>query len=101
MTIQQVINNSPLSSTPNLDVNILPSAIGLNEEILTRLAAEFFSALPNQSSASNLGQQHHGLNLDLPNANITHAPQPKDPFLALGGRVPSLGKFFLVYPFIE
>lgn len=90
MTIQQVINNSPLSSTPNLDVNILPSAIGLNEETLTRLAAEFFSALPNQSSPSNLGQQHHGLNLDLPNANITHAPQPKDPFLALGGRVPSI-----------
>lgn len=42
MTIQQTTNNSPLSSTPSLDVNSVPSHSGLDEATLTRLAAEFF-----------------------------------------------------------
>lgn len=86
MTIQPVTNNSPLSSTPNLDIDRLPSASVFDEATLTRLAADFFAALPNQSQA-NAAQ---GLNLDLPNQSISHPPQPKDPFLALAGRIPSV-----------
>lgn len=82
MTIQQTTNNSPLSSTPSLDVNSVPSHSGLDEATLTCLAAEFFSALPNQTA--------QGLNFDLPNEPITHPPQPKDPFLGLSGRIPSI-----------
>lgn len=90
MTIQQTTNNSPLSSTPNLDVNNLPSHSSFDEATLTRLAAEFFAALPNQSRGGNTHQNHPGLNIDLPNTSITHPPQPKDPFLGLVGRTPSI-----------
>lgn len=83
MTIQQATSNSPLSSTGLIDVTQIPSQSVFDEATLTRMAAEFFSALPNQSN-------HQGLNLDLPPESITHSIQRKDQFMALTGRAPSI-----------
>lgn len=87
MTIQPTINNSPLAQTPHLNLQALTPTSGISEDALTRMAAEFFSALPNQTRNSSDQINPH---LDLPNTDITHPPQPKDPFLALSGRIPSI-----------
>lgn len=78
MTIHQATNN-PLGQLPTGQALDLPvQAAPLDESVLNQLAAEFFSALPNQNP--------QGFNFDLP----THPPQPKDPILALAGRIPSI-----------
>ena len=79
MTIHQPTSN-PLGQLPtgsSLDLPVQNTG-GLDESVLNQLAAEIFSALPNQSP--------HGFNFDVP----SHPPQPKDPILALAGRIPSV-----------
>ena len=85
MTIQQPINNSALHLSHD-DVVVPNNASLFDEKILNQLAAEFFSAQAVQNP--------QGFNFDLPNQapSITHAPQPKDPFLALAGRIPSVAQ---------
>lgn len=51
-----------------------------DEATLSRLASEFFAALPTS------GGQPHGFNFDLP----AHAPQPGDSVGALSGRAPAI-----------
>lgn len=78
MTIHQATNN-PLGQLPTGQTLDLPvQSSPLDETVLNQLAAEFFSALPSQNT--------QGFNFDLP----THQPQPKDPVLALAGRIPSV-----------
>jgi cysteine desulfurase/selenocysteine lyase len=81
--------------TSNLAGAGLPSAVtdvggatpqGLPDEAtLTRLAAEFFSALPNANSNNS------GFNFDLPNVGKpAHPPQSGETYSALSGRAPAL-----------
>src|SRR5215813_12405171 len=83
MTIQ------PLTNNPNTsDLSDHRGDAPISEALIAQLAAEFFSAVPQQSP--------HGFNFEVPNREvqspITHPPQPKDPFLALAGRVPSVAQ---------
>lgn len=81
--------------TNNLSGAGLPSGVtdvggatpqGLPDDAtLSRLAAEFFSALPNANSNS------HGFNFDLPNVGApAHPPQSGETYSALSGRVPAV-----------
>ncbi|WP_151980514.1 family 2A encapsulin nanocompartment cargo protein cysteine desulfurase [Acinetobacter guerrae] len=92
MTTQLTTSN--LSSTGNVHgsptgseaVGVSPPPNFPDEATLSRLASEFFAALPSSGS-------HHpsGLNLDLPNVGTPpHQPQPADPLSALSGRVPNI-----------
>lgn len=82
MTIHRPTNN-PLATLPTgAEFDVPVQNAGLDVSVLNQLAAEFFSALPNQH------QNTHGFNFDLP----SHQPQPKDPVLALAGRIPSVAQ---------
>ena len=78
MTIHQPTSNplGQLPAGPSLDIPVQNA--GLDESVLNKMAAEFFSALP--------GQSPQGFNFDVP----AHQPQPKDPVLALAGRIPGV-----------
>lgn len=57
-----------------------------DEATLSRLATEFFAALPSSGSG-----HPSGLNLDLPNIGTPpHQPQPAEPLAALSGRAPNI-----------
>lgn len=57
-----------------------------DEATLSRLASEFFAALPSSGSGHS-----SGLNLDLPNVGTPpHQPQPAEPLAALSGRAPNI-----------
>lgn len=85
MTIQQATSNQPIHLSQD-DVAIPATNSVFDESILNQLAAEFFSA--------QTVQNQHGFNFDLPDQapSITHPPQPKDPFLALAGRIPGIAQ---------
>ncbi|QIO05644.1 family 2A encapsulin nanocompartment cargo protein cysteine desulfurase [Acinetobacter shaoyimingii] len=93
MTIQQPINNQAIHLTD--DVVVPTNQSVFDESILNQLAAEFFSAQTVQSP--------QGFNFDLPNQapSITHHPQPKDPFLALAGRIPAVAKQSQINPSVN
>lgn len=84
MTTQLTTNN--IAGSPNSDVaGISPPAHFPDEATLSRLASEFFAALPSSGGHSS------GLNLDLPNVGTPpHAPQPVEPVAALSGRAPNI-----------
>ena len=73
MTIQQLTSNQP-----SPDISSATAEAPISESLITQLAAEFFSTLPKQNP--------QGFNFDLP----SHSPQPKDPIVALSGRIPAL-----------
>lgn len=79
MTIQQLTSNSPRA-----DLSEQIATAPISESFITQLAAEFFSALPQQNA--------QGFNFEIPEQGqgITHQPQPKDPIAALTGRIPSV-----------
>ncbi|MGE8642923.1 family 2A encapsulin nanocompartment cargo protein cysteine desulfurase [Acinetobacter vivianii] len=57
-----------------------------DEATLSRLASEFFAALPSSGSGHS-----SGLNLDLPNVGTPpHQPQPAEPLAALSSRAPNI-----------
>lgn len=89
MTIQPLTNN-PVTSKIIDHRGDAP----ISETSLAQLAAEFFSVIPKQSP--------HGFNFELPDRDaqspITHPPQPKDPFLALAGRVPAIAQQLQINP---
>ena len=67
-------------------VGVSPPSNFPDEATLSRLASEFFAALPNSGSGHS-----SGLNLDLPNVGTPpHQPQPAEPFAALSGRAPNI-----------
>lgn len=84
MTTQLTTNN--IAGSPNSEVaGISPPAHFPDEATLSRLASEFFAALPSSSGHSS------GLNLDLSNVGTPpHAPQPIEPVAALSGRAPNI-----------
>ncbi len=84
MTTQLTTNN--IAGSPNSEVaGISPPAHFPDEATLSRLASEFFAALPSSGGHSS------GLNLDLPNVGTPpHAPQPIEPVAALSGRAPNI-----------
>lgn len=86
---------STQTPTSNLTGAGLPSELGQvggavpqglpDESTLSRLAAEFFSALPGANS------NPQGFNFDLPNiGKPSHPPQPSEPLSALAGRAPAV-----------
>ena len=79
MTIQQLTSNSPRA-----DLSEQIATAPISESFITQLAAEFFSALPQQNA--------QGFNFEIPEhgQGITHQPQPKDPIAALTGRIPAI-----------
>lgn len=81
----QLITSKPSSVESIQGVAAPSSALAHfpDEATLSRLATEFFAALPNNSSAS-------GLNIDLPVAAPPHAPQPAEALAALSGRAPNI-----------
>lgn len=100
MTIHPATNNSQQTLPSAHDLGQTPNGV-IDEVSLTRLAAEFFSALPNQNT--------HGFNFDLaqpfsnqtiaqPNQAISHLSQSKDPYAALVGRVPSVANQLSINP---
>lgn len=84
MTTQLTTNN--IAGSPNSEVaGISPPAHFPDEATLSRLASEFFAALPSSGGHSS------GLNLDLPNVGTPpHAPQPIEPVASLSGRAPNI-----------
>ncbi|WP_336041555.1 family 2A encapsulin nanocompartment cargo protein cysteine desulfurase [Acinetobacter dispersus] len=67
-------------------VGVSPPSNFPDEATLSRLASEFFAALPSSGSG-----HPSGLNLDLPNvATPPHQPQPAEPLAALSGRAPNI-----------
>lgn len=84
MTTQLTTNN--IAGSPNSEVaGISPPANFPDEATLSRLASEFFAALPSSGGHSS------GLNLDLPNVGTPpHASQPVEPVAALSGRAPNI-----------
>lgn len=99
MTIHPATNNS--SALPSShDLGQTPNGV-IDEVTLTRLAAEFFSALPSQNAHGfnfELPHTHAHPSIDPPNPSITHPPQPKDPYAALAGRVPSVANQLSINP---
>ncbi|MBK0062329.1 MULTISPECIES: family 2A encapsulin nanocompartment cargo protein cysteine desulfurase [unclassified Acinetobacter] len=92
MTTQLITNNLASTSkeqgnsTGSEKANVYPPSHFPDEATLSRLASEFFAALP--SSGSN---HSSGLNLDLPNVGAPpHPPQPAEPLAALSGRAPNI-----------
>lgn len=71
MTTQLTTNN--IAGSPNSEVaGISPPAHFPDEATLSRLASEFFAALPSSGGHSS------GLNLDLPNMSVRH-PMRRSP----------------------
>ena len=67
-------------------VGVSPPSNFPDEATLSRLASEFFAALPSSGSS-----HPSGLNLDLPNVGTPpHQPQPAEPLAALSGRAPNI-----------
>jgi cysteine desulfurase/selenocysteine lyase len=86
MTTQLTTSNFQGSPTGSEVVGVSPPSNFPDEATLSRLASEFFAALPNSGSGHS-----SGLNLDLPNVGTPpHQPQPAEPFAALSGRAPNI-----------
>ena len=86
MTTQLSTNNVHGSSTGSEVVGVSPPSNFPDEATLSRLASEFFAALPSSGSS-----HPSGLNLDLPNVGTPpHQPQPAEPLAALSGRAPNI-----------
>jgi cysteine desulfurase/selenocysteine lyase len=86
MTTQLTTSNLQGSPTGSEVVGVSPPSNFPDEATLSRLASEFFAALPNSGSGHS-----SGLNLDLPNVGTPpHQPQPAEPFAALSGRAPNI-----------
>jgi len=67
-------------------VGVNPPSNFPDEATLSKLASEFFAALPSSGSS-----HPSGLNLDLPNVGTPpHQPQPAEPLAALSGRAPNI-----------
>ncbi|MCH7380288.1 MULTISPECIES: family 2A encapsulin nanocompartment cargo protein cysteine desulfurase [Acinetobacter] len=74
------------SPTGSEVVGVSPPSNFPDEATLSRLASEFFAALPSSGSS-----HPSGLNLDLPNIGTPpHQPQPAEPLAALSGRAPNI-----------
>lgn len=86
MTTQLTTSNVHGSPTGSEGVGVSPPSNFPDEATLSRLASEFFAALPNSGSGHS-----SGLNLDLPNVGTPpHQPQPAEPLAALSGRAPNI-----------
>ena len=85
MTTQLTTNNPNSSPTGSEVVGVQPPSSFPDEATLSRLASEFFAALPSSGSG-----HPSGLNLDLPVATPPHPPQPAEPLAALSGRAPNI-----------
>lgn len=91
MTTQLTTNNSQGSAVGSELGGVSPPSNFPDEATLSRLATEFFSALPNSGANST-----SGLNLDLPQTASNkvgappHPPQPGEPLSALSGRAPNI-----------
>ncbi|WP_130804756.1 family 2A encapsulin nanocompartment cargo protein cysteine desulfurase [Acinetobacter ihumii] len=85
MTTQLTTNNFQGSPSGTEVGGVSPPSNFPDEATLSRLASEFFAALPNT------GNQPNGLHLDVPNVSTPpHAPQPSEPLAALTGRAPNI-----------
>ncbi len=85
MTTQLTTSNLNSSPTGSEVVGVQPPSSFPDEATLSRLASEFFAALPSSGSG-----HPSGLNLDLPVATPPHPPQPAEPLAALSGRAPNI-----------
>ncbi|MCM1958370.1 cysteine desulfurase [Acinetobacter modestus] len=86
MTTQLTTNNLHGSPTGSEVVGVSPPSNFPDEATLSKLASEFFAALPSSSSGHS-----SGLNLDLPNVGTPpHQSQPAEPLAALSGRAPNI-----------
>ncbi|MCH7336099.1 family 2A encapsulin nanocompartment cargo protein cysteine desulfurase [Acinetobacter sp. NIPH 2699] len=85
MTTQLTTSNLHGSPTGSEVAGVSPPSNFPDEATLSRLASEFFAALPSSSSGPS------GLNLDLPNVGAPpHQHQPAEPLAALSGRAPNI-----------
>ena len=85
MTIQLSTSNVHGSPTGSEVGGVSPPSNFPDEATLSRLASEFFAALPSSGSG-----HPSGLNLDLPIGTPPHQPQPAEPLAALSGRAPNI-----------
>ena len=86
MTTQLTTSNLHGSPTGSEGAGVNPPSNFPDEATLSRLASEFFAALPSSGSS-----HPSGLNLDLPNVGTPpHQPQPAEPLAALSGRAPNI-----------
>lgn len=94
MTIQLTTNNIEEGHPSVESAGVNPPANFPDEATLSRMASEFFAALPNIGSAS-------GLNLDLAQSQVgkpPHAPQPQESIAGLSGRAPNLAFQNSIHP---
>ena len=86
----QLITSKPQAADPLQGVGAQAAPAHFPDEAtLSRLASEFFAALPGSPSNIN-SNSASGLNIDLPVAAPPHAPQPAEPLAALSGRAPNI-----------